>query len=165
MSPRFRPAGKTFKERWPHEVEETRYLAATSYAVVLSGLLGVLTVPIWLLDGFSAFPLVAGVIIALLVFIPVLMTRAPMSPQRWLALAWKIGAWVIGAAALGLVVDTLTTAMCDAACRATVAPQGRPSGMLLAYALLVAGSIGVALLVDRTGNELRRRTRRAAATG
>ncbi len=165
MSPLFRPAGKTFKERWPHEVEETRYLAATSYAVVLGGLLGVLTVPIWLLDGFSAFPLVAGTVVGLLVLIPALMTRAPTSAQRWLALAWKIGAWVVGAAALGLVVDTVTLGMCDDACRASVAPRSRPSGLLLAYALLVAGSIGVALLADRAGNEIRRRTRRAAATG
>ena len=165
MPPRFRPAGKTFKERWPHEAEETRYLAATSYAVVLGGVLGVLTVPIWLLDGFSAYPLIAGAVVSLLVLIPAAMSRAPAGARRWLALAWKIGAWVIGAAALGLVVDTVTTAICDAACRASVAPQSRPSGMLLAYALLVAGSIGVALLVDRAGNELRRRTRRAAATG
>ena len=164
MSPRFRPAGRTFKERWPHEAEETRYLAATSYAVVVGGVLGVLTVPIWLLDGFSAFPLVPAGIVALLVLIPMMMTRAPATARRWFALAWKIGAWIIGATVLGLVVDTVTTAMCDDACRANVAPGTRPSGLLLAYALLVIGSIGVATLVDRAGNELRRRTR-AAVTG
>jgi hypothetical protein len=165
MSPRFRPPGRTFKERWPHEVEETRYLAATSYAVVLGGLLGVLTAPLGLWHALAAVPLGAGIIVAVLVMIPVAMTRAPAGTHRWLALAWKIGAWVIGACLIGLVVDTITLAMCDEACRATVAPASRPSGLLLSYLLLVAGSIGLALVVDRAGNEIRRRARRAAAAG
>ena len=60
MSPRSRPAGKTFKERWPHEVEETRYFASTSYAVVVGGVLGVLLVPLAIWDAASAAPLAAA---------------------------------------------------------------------------------------------------------
>ena len=119
-----RPPGKTFKERWPHEVEETRYLASSSYAVVLGG------VPVILSYWLAAIPLAAAVVLASVALIPLTIARTPPRAHRWLALAWKIGAWVIGAALLGVVVDTLTLAICGEACRATVIPMRQPPGLL-----------------------------------
>lgn len=163
MSPRFRPVGKTFKERWPQEAEETRYLAATSYAVVLGGVLGVLTVPLLIWGALATAPILIGAVVAVLVAIPLMMSRATGAAPRWLALAWKIAAWVAGAAVLGMLVETLVLAMCDEACRAALAPGSGPSGMLLTYALLVVGSVALAIGADRGGNALRRRAGRAAA--
>jgi hypothetical protein len=163
MSPRFRPPGKTFKERWPQEAEETRYFAATSYAVVLGGVLGVLAVPLTIWAEVSAAPIALVVVLAILAFITVAIPRVRGSARRWLALAWKIVAWVLAAAAVGLIVETLALAMCDETCRAALGPGKGASGMLFAYALLVAGSIGIAIAVDRLGNSLRRRTPGPAA--
>lgn len=158
MSPRFRPPGKTFKERWPQEAEETRYFAATSYAVVLGGVLGVLAVPLTIWAEVSAAPIALVILVGIVALIAVAIPRAPAVARRWLALAWKIGAWVLAAAAAGLVVESLALAMCDETCRAALGPGQGASGMLFVYALLVASSIGIAILVDRFGNALRRRT-------
>ena len=77
MSPRFRPPGKTFKERWPHEVEETRYFASTSYAVVVGGVLGVLLVPLAIWEAASAAPLAAaGIVLGLLGITAILLGAA-----------------------------------------------------------------------------------------
>jgi hypothetical protein len=127
MSPRSRPPGKTFKERWPQDAEETRYFAATSYAVVLGGVLGVLTVPFTIGAALSGAPAVGGIIIGALVVIAVSISRATATGARWLALAWKIGAWLLGAAALGLVVESAAGAMCDQTCRG-VARRGKGNG-------------------------------------
>jgi hypothetical protein len=162
MSPRFRPPGKTFKERWPQEAEETRYLAATSYAVVLGGVLGVLTVPLLIWEGLSGAPIVIGAVVAVLLAIPALIARATGSAPRWLALTWKIAAWVLGAGVVGMLVETLLLAMCDEACRAALAPGSGPSGMLLTYLLLVVGSVALAIVADRGGNAIRRRAGSAA---
>jgi hypothetical protein len=120
MSPRFRPPGKTFQERWPHEVEETRYFASTSYAVVLGGVLGVLLVPFAIRAALAAAPLAIAVIFGVLVLVMFAMSRVPHNGRRWLALAWKIGVWVLAAGALGLVVEGLASAMCDEACAAAL---------------------------------------------
>ena len=157
MSPRFRPPGKTFKERWPHEVEETRFFASTSYAVVLGGVLGVLLVPFAIRGALAAAPLTIAVIVGLLALVTVAMSRVPDAGRRWLALAWKIGVWVLAAGALGLVVEGMASAMCDQACAAAL-PRRTTSPFLVTYAVLVAGSIGIAVLADRSGNALRRRT-------
>ena len=159
-----RPPGKTFKERWPHEVEETRYLASSSYAVVLGGVLGVFMVPVILSYWLVAIPLAAAVVLASVALIPLTIARTPRA-HRWLALAWKIGAWVIGAALLGVVVDTLTLAICGEACRATVIPMRQPPGLLLSYGLVVVGSVVRALGVARVGIALRRRAILATAPG
>jgi len=156
MSPRFRPPGKTFKERWPHEVEETRYFASTSYAVVLGGVLGVLLVPFAVRAALAATPLAIAVIVGLLVLITVAISWVPEAGRRWLALAWKVGVWVLAAGALGLVVEGLASAMCDQACAAAL-PQRATSPLLVTYAVLVVGSIGIAILADRGGSALRRR--------
>ena len=134
MPPGFRPPGKTFKERWPQEAEETRYFASTTYAVVLGGVLGVLLVPV-----------------------TIAISRVPGTGRRWLALAWKVGVWVLAAGALGLVVESMASAMCDEACR-TALPNTPTWPLLITYAVLVVGSIGIAILADRGGNALRRRT-------
>ena len=160
-----RPPGKTFKERWPHEVEETRYLASSSYAVVLGGVLGVFMVPVILSYWLAAIPPAAAVVLASVALIPFTIARTPPRAHRWLALAWKIGAWVIGAALLGVVVDTLTLAICGEACRATVIPMRQPPGLLLSYGLVVVGSVVLVLVVDRVGNALRRRAVQATALG
>ena len=160
-----RPPGKTFKERWPHEVEETRYLASSSYAVVLGGVLGVFMVPVMLSYRLAAIPLAVVVMLAIVALVPLTIARVPPAAHRWLALAWKIGAWVLGAAVLGVVVDTLTLAFCGEACRATAVALRQPPGLLLSYGVVVVGSVVLALAVDRVGNTLRRRAVQAAAPG
>jgi hypothetical protein len=157
MSPRFRPPGKTFKERWPHEAEETRYLASTTYAVVVGGVLGVLLVPFAIWKAAAAAPLVVALVLGLLALIAIVLLRALAPGRRWLALAWKIGVWLLGAAALGLVVDSMVVELCHGAC-GTGASVSRTSPLLITYALLVVGSVGIAIVADRSGNALRRRT-------
>ena len=157
MSPRFRPPGKTFQERWPHEAEETRYLASTSYAVVVGGVLGVLLVPFALWEAVSAAPLaVAGLILGLLGVTAILLGVATHG-RRWLALVWKVGVWLLGAAVLGMAIDVIVTKLCSGACGTTESVR-RTSPLVFTYALLVAGSVGIAYLADRAGNALRRRT-------
>ena len=156
MSPRFRPPGKTFKERWPHEVEETRYFASTSYAIVLGGVLGVLLVPFAIRAALGAAPLAIAIIVGLRVLVTFAMSRVPRNGRRWLALAWKVGVWVLAAGALGLVVEGMASAMCDEAC-VTALPKRSTSPILITYAILVVGSIGIAVMADRGGNALRRR--------
>jgi hypothetical protein len=163
MSPRFRPPGRTLKERWPQDAEETRYFAATSYAVVVGGILGVLTVPLTISATLSAAPVAFAAVAAVLVAIAIAISRASSSGARWLALAWKIGAWVLGAAALGLVVEVTALAMCDETCRGSLAQARRTMPLLLTYAVLVVGSVGIAILVDRWGNALRGRAQRPAS--
>ena len=160
-----RPPGKTFKERWPHEVEETRYLASSSYAVVLGGVLGVFMVPVMLSYWLVAVPLAAAVVLVIVALVPLTIARTPPPAHRWLALAWKIGAWVIGAALLGVVVDTVTLAVCGEACRAMAVTVRQPPGLLLSYGMVVIGSVVLALAVDRVGNTLRRRALQAPAPG
>jgi hypothetical protein len=156
MSPRFRPPGKTFKERWPHEVEETRYFASTSYAVVVGGVLGVLLVPLAIWQVASAVPLAAAGIVLGLLGITATLLGAATPGRRWLALIWKSGAWLLGAVVLGLAVESIAVALCANGC-GTAASMRRTSP-LLTYLPLVAGSIGIAYLADRAGNALRRRT-------
>lgn len=163
MPPRFRPPGKTLKERWPQDAEETRYFAATSYAVVLGGILGALTIPFTIQAALSAVPAVAGIMIAALVAIMIAISRATATGARWLALTWKVGVWVLGAAALGLLVESAALAMCDEACRGSLAEAKRTMPLLLMYAVLVVGSVGIAILADRWGNALRRRAPRPAS--
>jgi CDP-diglyceride synthetase len=155
MSPRYRPPGKTFKERWPHEVEETRYFASTSYAVVIGGVLGVLLVPLAIWDAASAAPLAAAGIVLGLLGITATLLGVATPGRRRLALIWKSGAWLLGAAVLGLVVESIAMAFCGDLC-GTAAAGRRPSP-LLTYLPLVAGSIAIAYLADRAGNALRRR--------
>ncbi len=157
MSPRFRPPGRTFKERWPQEAEETRYFAATTYAVVVGGVLGVLLVPVGIWSVFSRDPLAFVIILGLLVMVTFAIGLVGAAPRRWLTLAWKIGAWVLGAAAVGLTFESIAFAICGEACLASNPPSRPPPGMMIAYALQVAGSVGVAILADRRGNALRRR--------
>ena len=163
MSPRFRPPGRTLKERWPEDAEERRYFAATSYAVVVGGILGILTVPFTISALLSDAPVVAAILIAALLAIAVTISRANATGARWLALAWKMGAWVIGAAALGLVVEAAGLAMCNETCRGSLGAARHTVPLLLIYAVLVAGSAGIAILADQLGNALRRRAPRAAA--
>ena len=162
MSPRFRPPGRTFRERWPHEVEETRYLASTTYAVVVGGVLGVFLVPFAIWEAASSAPLaVAGIVLGLLAVMATLLgTLGP--GRRWLALAWKIGVWVLGAALLGLVIELMVTGFCAGGCSSAVSVV-RTTPVIITYALLVAGSIGIAFVADRSGNALRRRTRSPAS--
>jgi hypothetical protein len=156
MSPRSRPPGKTFKERWPHEAEETRYFAATSYAVVVGGVLGVMLVPFGIWHTFMAVPALGPSIAGIVALVTFALIRPTAPGRRWLALAWKIGTWVLAAGALGLVVEGLASAMCDATC-VTALPTRSASPVLITYAALVVGSIGIAVLADRGGNALRRR--------
>lgn len=156
MSPRFRPPGRTLKERWPQEAEERRYFAATTYAVVLGGLLGLVMAPLALWRFFSVTPMALAVIVALLILVTLVIGRMDERGRRWLALAWKIGAWVVAATALGFVFESIAFAICGDGCRAT-SPRMPPSGLLLTYALQLVGSVGIALLADRWGNALRRR--------
>ena len=158
MSPRIRPAGRTFKERWPQEAEETRYLASTTYAVVAGGVLGLFMVPLIVSGLLSTVPMAFAVVAALLVAVTFAIPRATGAGRRWLTLAWKIGAWVLAAAALGLAIEWLTLARCDEVCRAARDASIRPSPLGFNFLLLVAGSIGIAIVVDRAGNALRRRT-------
>ena len=158
MSPRFRPPGKTFKERWPHEVEETRYLASTTSASVTGGILGLLGVPLFIWDRVSMAPIAFAITLGILALITFAIPRVPATARRWLTLAWKIVAWALAATVIGLVVEAAAGAMCDDACRAALVPGKGGSGMLLTYVLLVTGSIGSAILVDRLGNDLRRRS-------
>ena len=157
MSPRFRPPGKTFKERWPQEAEETRYFAATTYAVVVGGALGAILVPFGICHTFIAVPILGPGIAVLLALVTIALTRMTVPGRRWLALAWKIGAWVLAAGALGFAVEGLIDAMCDEACRLAMAEGRSRSPVILTYAILVAGSAGLAILADRGGNALRRR--------
>ncbi len=163
MSPRFRPPGKTFKERWPQEAEETRYLAATSYAVVLGGLAGLIMVPLMVSSWFFTLPLLVAIVVALVVGLTVVMPRASAGARRWLSLAWKIGAWVLAAGALGFVIEAIALGMCGDACRTVIEANRRPAPLGIPYALMVAGAIGIAIVVDRAGNALRRRAPSLAA--
>jgi hypothetical protein len=163
MPPRFRPPGRTLKERWPQEAEERRYFAATTYAVAVGGILGLLTVPFTVSALVSEAPAVAAVILAALLAIAVTISRANVTAARWLALAWKIGAWVIGAAALGLIVEAAGLAMCNETCRGSLGAARGTVPLLLIYAVLVAGSAGIAIVADQWGNALRRRAPRAAS--
>jgi hypothetical protein len=157
MSPRFRPPGKTFKERWPQEAEETRYFAATTYAVVVGGVLGAILLPFGICHTFVAVPVLAPLIVGLVALVTIALTRSGGPGRRWLALAWKIGVWVLAAGALGFAVEGLIDAMCDDACRLAMAEGRSRSPVMLTYALLVAGSAGSAILADRWGNALRHR--------
>jgi hypothetical protein len=155
--PKVSPPGKTLKERWPHEAEDRRYFAATSYAVVVGGLLGVLTVPLIIWQELTAAPpqaftLAVGLMLALGIAIP----YVPEPARRWLTLVWKVGAWAAGAALVAALVETTVAALCDEACQAIPAGMQRPP-VLIAYVVLVAGSIVAAIFADRTGNDLRRR--------
>jgi hypothetical protein len=163
MPPGFRPPGRTLKERWPQEAEERRYFAATTYAVVVGGILGLLTVPFTISGLLSEAPAAAAVLIAALLAIAVTISRANATGARWLALAWKIGAWVVGAAALGLVVEAAGLTMCNESCRASLGAARGTIPLLLIYAVLVAGSAGIAILADQWGNALRRRAPRPAS--
>jgi hypothetical protein len=163
MPPRFRPPGRTLKERWPQDAEERRYFAATTYAVVVGGILGLLTVPFKISGLLSEAPAAVAVLIAALLAIAVTISRANATGARWLALAWKIGAWVVGAAALGLVVEAAGLAMCNEACRGSLAAARGTVPLLLIYGVLVAGSAGIAILADQWGNALRRRAPRPAS--
>ena len=163
MSPRFRPPGRTLKERWPQDAEERRYFAATTYAVVVGGILGILTVPFTISALLSESPAVAAVLVAALVAIAVTISRANATGARWLALAWKIGAWVVGAAALGLIVEAVGLAMCNETCRGSLSAARHTVPLLLTYAVLVAGSAGIAILADQWGNALRGRALRPAS--
>ena len=163
MPPGFRPPGRTLNERWPQEAEERRYFAATTYAVVVGGILGVLTVPFTVTALLSEAPLVAAVLIAALLAIAVTISRVDATRARWLALAWKIGAWVVGAAALGLVVEAVGLAMCNETCLRSLAAARGTVPLILMYAVLVAGSAGIAILADQSGNALRRRAPRVAS--
>ncbi len=157
MSPRFRPPGKTFKERWPHEVEETRYLASTTSASVAGGILGLVAAPLFIWDRVSIAPIAFAILLGIAALITLAIPRVPLGTRRWVTLAWKVAAWVLAAAVVGLVVESTAGALCDDACRAALVPGTGGSGMLITYVLLVAGSIGSAILVDRLGNDLRRR--------
>jgi hypothetical protein len=163
MPPGFRPPGRTLKERWPQEAEERRYFAATTYAVIVGGILGLLTVPFTISALLSGAPAVAAVLIAALLVIALTISRANATGARWLALAWKIGAWVVGAAALGVVVEAVGLAMCNETCRGSLAAARGTVPLLLMYAVLVAGSAGIAILADQWGNALRRRAPRPAS--
>ena len=163
MSPRFRPPGRTLKERWPEDAEERRYFAATSYAVVVGGILGILTVPFTISALLSDAPVVAAILIAALLAIALTISRANATGARWLALAWKIGAWVVGAAVLGLIVEAVGLAMCNETCQRPLAAARGTVPLLLTYAVLVAGSAGIAILADQWGNALRRRAPRPAS--
>lgn len=163
MSPRSRPPGKTVKERWPQEVEETRYLAATSSALVAGGILGLFGVPLIVWGQVLSAPIAFAILVGVVALITLAITRVPTAAGRWLVLAWMIGAWVIAAAVVGPIVESAARAMCDDACRAALGPGKGASGMLLTYVLLVAGWIGSAVLVDRLGNTLRRRAPGPAA--
>jgi len=163
MPPRFRPPGRTLKERWPQEAEERRYFAATTYAVVVGGILGVLTVPFTVSAVLTDLPAVAAVLIAGLIAIMVTISRANATGARWLALAWKIGAWVVGAAVLGVVLEAVGLAMCNETCRGSLAAARGTVPLLLIYAALVVGSAGIAIVADQCGNALRRRAPRTAA--
>jgi hypothetical protein len=163
MPPGFRPPGRTLKERWPQEAEERRYFAATTYAVVVGGVLGVLTVPFTISALLAEAPVVVAVLMAALIAIAGTISRATATGARWLALAWKVGAWVVGAAALGLVLEAVGLAMCNETCRGSLAAARGTVPLLLIYAVLVAGSAGIAILADQWGNALRRRAPRAAA--
>jgi FtsH-binding integral membrane protein len=162
MPPGFRPPGRTLKERWPQEAEERRYFAATTYAVVVGGLLGLLTVPFWISALLSGAPWLVVVLLAALIAIAVTISRANAASARWLALAWKVGAWVVGAAALGLVLEAIGLAICNETCRGSLAAARGTVPLLLIYAVLVAGSAGIAILADQWGNALRRRAPRPA---
>ncbi len=147
MSPRFRPPGRTFKERWPQEAEETRYFAATTYAVVVGGVLGVVLVPVLIWEVFSRDPAAIVVPLGLLVVVTFAIGLVGSAPRRWLTLVWKISAWILGAAAVGLAFESVTFAICDGSCISAAAPGRTPSGLLIVYALQVVGSVGVAVLV------------------
>lgn len=157
MSPRFRPPGKTFKERWPHEAEETRYFAATMYAVVVGGVLGVLMVPVVIWEVLSGTPLAFAIVVGLLGVVTMSIGLLGGAGRRWLTLAWKIGAWVVGAAAVGLAFESVVIAICGEACLASNPRSRPPLGIMIAWALQVVSSVGVASLADRWGNALRRR--------
>jgi hypothetical protein len=163
MSPRFRPPGKTFKERWPQDAEETRYLAASATAPVVGGILGLFGVPLGIWDQVSSFPMALVILLGIAALITLAIPRAPAATRRWVTLAWKITAWVLAAAVVGLVVESIARAMCDDSCRVALRPGKGSFGMMFTYILLVAGSIGSAVLVDRYGNALRRRALGPAA--
>ena len=163
MPPGFRPPGRTLKERWPQEAEERRYFAATTYAVVVGGILGLLTVPFTVSSVLADAPAVAALLVAALLAIALTISRANATGARWLALAWKIAAWVVGAAALGLILEAVGLAMCNETCRGSLAAARGTVPLLLIYAVLVVGSAGIAILADQWGNALRRRAPRAAA--
>lgn len=163
MKPRFRPRGKTFKERWPQEVEETRFLAATTTAPVAGGLLGLFGVPLIVWGQVASAPILFAILLGIFGLITLAIPRVPAGVRRWLTLAWKVTGWTIAAGVVGLVVESIAGAMCDDRCRLALGPGKGAPGMLLTYILLVAGSIGAAILVDRYGNELRRRARGPAA--
>lgn len=157
MSPRSRPLGKTFKERWPHEVEETRYLASTTYAVVLGGVAGVFLVPLMISSWLYTLPVLVVLIAGLVAVATLAIPRTAGEGRRWLTLAWKIGAWVLAAGALGLATEAILLGRCDGDCAAAFGNR-RPTPLGIPYALIVAGSAGAAFVIDRVGNALRRRT-------
>ena len=165
MSPKFAPPGRTTKERWPHEAAEASDLASTSSRVVLGGVLGVFLVPLSIRDWFVAIPWLIALVLGILIFLTIAVRNTSGVWSHRLATVWEIAAWILAAGALGVVIDVISLALCDDACRVALREGGRGSGGFgLQYLLLVSGSIGIAWLNGRLSKVLRRRTT-VTATG
>lgn len=157
MAPESAPPSKTFAERWPDDAAEADYLAGPWIPVAAGGLASLVALPIILGQVLRIAPLpfllIAGGII---VIATLAMTRATGKARRRAGRAWKFGFWISLAAVVGVVLDRLSTVICDAACRAAAGPADpdRMGPTLVSMVALVASSIALAILANRAGDRL-----------
>ena len=84
------------------------------------------------------------------------LTRSRGGLQRWSGRLWRVMAWSLLAALLGIGLGALSSVLCAG----DVCPSGRsilvdkPIASLVVFATATAGSMGIAVLVDRTARRL-----------
>ena len=151
-----RPPGDTFEQRWPDEVAETQWLAGPWIPIVFGGLAGFFGLPMILaavvLGWWPSLAVMAG----LLGLATLGLTRTHGGPQRWSGRLWRVMAWSLLAAVLGIALGALSSLLCAG----EVCPPGRsilvnkPVASLVVFGLTIAGSMGIAVVVDRTARRL-----------
>ena len=164
MSRETAPPGDTFEERWPHDAAEAEWLAGSWIPVVLGGLAGILGAPMIALAILAAnWPIVLLVVLALVGLLTVGLLRTHGRTQRRLGRLWRFFVWLVGAALLGVVLSYLSLSLCVGdICHPFGVDLQRPVISAIVFGLSVAGSIGLAILVDRQGRVLAARGRATA---
>ena len=158
------PPGKTFEERWPDDAADQAWLAGPWIPIVLGGLAGIIGGPMIALAILSAnWPIVLLVVLALVALLTVGMLRTGGRTQRRIGRSWRFFVWLVGVAVLGLGLSYLSLFLCEGdICSPFGVNLQRPVIGAIVFGLSVAGSIGLAILVDRQGAALAARHR---ATG
>jgi hypothetical protein len=156
MSRETAPPGDTFEERWPHDAAEAEWLAGPWIPVVLGGFAGILGAPMIALAILAAkWPNVLLVVLALVGLLTVGLLRTRGRTQRRIGRLWRCFVWLVGAALFGILLSYLSLWLCVGdICSPMGVDLQRPVISALVFGLSVAGSIGLAVVVDRWGRAL-----------